>query len=114
LIDEYFTTSTIWRWSLSTPCILEYEEILLRQGFSKVLVEGFLSDLVVRGDKIVRVECVRPLLRDPDDEMIAELTLAAEAEYLITFNKKDFFPLLSLGVKLANPAEFLKILEKRP
>lgn len=111
LIDEFFTTPARWQWSVSSACIFEYEEVLVRQFHDRESVDDFLNDLVARADKITRVECVRPLLPDPDDEMFAELALAAEADFLITFNKSDFLPLPSLGVLLATPAEFLKILE---
>jgi predicted nucleic acid-binding protein len=94
--------------------MLEYEEVLVRQFHDPELVDAFLNDLAARADKITRVECVRPLLPDPDDEMFAELALAAEADWLVTFNKSDFVPLPSLGVGLATPAEFLKVLKDQP
>jgi predicted nucleic acid-binding protein len=112
LIDEFFTKPASWQWSVSSACIFEYEEVLVRQFHDRELVDAFLSDLVAKADKITRVECVRPLLPDPDDEMFAELALAAEADWLVTFNKSDFLPLPSLGVLLATPAEFLKILQE--
>jgi predicted nucleic acid-binding protein len=111
LIDEFFALPARWQWSASSACIFEYEEVLVRQFHHRELVDAFLNDLVAKADKITRVECVRPLLPDPDDEMFAELILAAEADWLVTFNKADFLPLPSLGVLLATPAEFLKILE---
>lgn len=114
LIDEFLTTPTRWQWSVSSGCIFEYEEVLVRQFHDQELVDDFLNDLVARAEKITRVEWVRPLLPDPDDEMFAELALAAEADFLITFNKSDFMPLPSLGVLLATPAEFLKILKDQP
>ena len=114
LIDEFLTTPARWQWSVSSACIFEYEEVLVRQFHDRELVDDFLNDLVARADKITRVECVRPLLPDPDDEMFAELALAAEADFLITFNKSDFMPLPSLGVLLATPAELLKILKDQP
>lgn len=114
LIDEFLTTPTRWQWSVSSGCIFEYEEVLVRQFHDRELVDDFLNDLVARAEKITRAECVRPLLPDPDDEMFAELALAAEADFLITFNKSDFMPLPSLGVLLATPAEFLKILKDQP
>ena len=110
LIDEFFALPERWQWSVSSACIFEYEEVLVRQFHDRELVDAFLNDLVAKADKIMRVECVRPLLPDPDDEMFAELALAAEADWLVTFNKSDFVPLPSLGVGLATPAEFLKVL----
>jgi predicted nucleic acid-binding protein len=114
LIDEFFALPARWQWSVSSACIFEYEEVLLRQFHDQELVDAFLNDLVAKADKITRVECVRPLLPDPDDEMFAELALAAEADWLVTFNKSDFLPLPSLGVLLATPAEFLKVLKDQP
>lgn len=111
LIDEFFALPARWQWSVSSACIFEYKEVLLRQFHDRELVGAFLNDLVAKADKIVRVECVRPLLPDPDDEMFAELALAAEADYLVTFNKSDFTPLPPLGVGLATPAEFLKVVK---
>ena len=113
LIDEFFTAPARWQWSVSSACLLEYEEVLVRQFHDRELVDAFLNDLVARADRITRVECVRPLLPDPDDEMFAELALAAEADWLVTFNQSDFVPLPSLGVGLASPAEFLKVLKNQ-
>jgi len=72
LIDEFFALPARWLWSVSSACSFEYEEVLLRQFHDRELVDAFLNDLVAKADKITRVECVRPLLPDPDDEIFAE------------------------------------------
>ena len=50
---------------------------------------------------------------DPDDEMILECALAAEADYIVSGDKKHLLPLRRFrGVPIVGPAEFLKRLAK--
>jgi len=50
----------------------------------------------------------RPYLRDPKDEFVLELAVAANCEYIISFNKKDFRGTEKFGIEVVTPAEFLK------
>ncbi|HSK73479.1 MAG TPA: PIN domain-containing protein [Pyrinomonadaceae bacterium] len=52
----------------------------------------------------------RPFLKDADDEMILDLAIAAGADYIITYNVKDFRNTESFGIKAITPFEFLRIL----
>ncbi len=108
LIDEFFTAPASWQWSVSSACMLEYEEVLVRQFHDRELVDVFLNDLVARADKITRVECVRPLLPDPDDEMFAELALAAEADWLVTLTSRTSCHSHRWGWGLLLPRNFLR------
>jgi predicted nucleic acid-binding protein len=48
-------------------------------------------------------------LKDPKDDMVLELAVAAaECEYLVTFNEKDFEGAERFGIKVVEPKEFLK------
>jgi len=42
-----------------------------------------------------------------DDHLVIEAAMAGSAEYIITFNKKDFQPAESFGITLMTPKEFL-------
>lgn len=56
----------------------------------------------------------RPFLPDPDDDMILELAFAADCDYIVTHNLRDFVGCEELGVKAITPGDFLrKIAEKR-
>ena len=110
LIDEFMSLPPTWKWSISHACLLEYEELLHREKIPQHTIDTFLGDLLLRADKITRLQRLRPLLNDPDDEFLAELVPCASAHCLVTFNKTDFRPLEKFGVRLATPAEFLKIL----
>ena len=54
----------------------------------------------------------RPIARDPKDEMLVELAVAGGCDRIITFNKRDLPDVGRIGIKLQNPNEFLKELEK--
>jgi predicted nucleic acid-binding protein len=52
----------------------------------------------------------RPLLPDPDDDMILELAVAANATHIVTHNVRDFRGCDRFGVTAMTPARFLKLL----
>ena len=55
----------------------------------------------------------RPLLLDPDDDMILELAFAAGCTYIVTHNVKDFHGSEELGVTVITPRDFLKLIRNR-
>ena len=52
----------------------------------------------------------RPYLRDPGDECILELAVAAGCDYIITFNQRDFAGVEQFGIQRKTPGEFLKVI----
>lgn len=55
----------------------------------------------------------RPQLRDPNDDMVLELAVAAQAKYIVTHNIRDF-QRLKFDVIAITPADFLKLLRSMP
>lgn len=49
----------------------------------------------------------RPLLRDPDDDMIVEVAVAASCTGVVTHNIRDFGAARTLGLEIWTPGEFL-------
>jgi len=48
---------------------------------------------------------------DPDDEMILECALAAEADFIVTGDKKHLLPLRQFGeILIVSPSDFLRLL----
>jgi uncharacterized protein len=46
---------------------------------------------------------------DPDDEMILECALAAEADYIVSGDKRHLLPLHQFrGIPIVNPSDFLR------
>ena len=54
----------------------------------------------------------RPQLRDPNDDMVLELAVAAQAKYIVTHNIRDFQN-LKFDVVAITPADFLKLLRSK-
>jgi predicted nucleic acid-binding protein len=46
-------------------------------------------------------------LKDPKDDLVLEVAVESQSEYIITFNKKDFIGTEKIGIKVATPKEFL-------
>ena len=55
----------------------------------------------------------RPQQRDPNDDMVLELAVAAQAKYIVTHNIRDF-QRLKFDVIAITPADFLKLLRSMP
>ena len=50
---------------------------------------------------------------DPDDEMILECALAAEADYIVSGDKRHLLPLRQFrGIPIVSPPDFLRRLPK--
>ena len=45
----------------------------------------------------------RPVLRDPDDEMVLEAAVNGRADLLLTFNRRDFAGSERFGVRVERP-----------
>ena len=50
----------------------------------------------------------RPLARDPKDDMVAELAIAAGADAIVTHNLRDFAPVADLGQRVITPHQLLR------
>lgn len=111
LIDDFMAGQNAWEWNISNACVLEYEEVLLREGLPAPVVAAFLADLLTKGIRIRIPKSFRPIARDPDDDVFAELALTLNADYLVTFNIRDLISVRSFGISVVTPSEFLKLLE---
>jgi len=101
--------------SLSTPLALEYESILRRNqrdpGLSDKDISLFIDSFCSVANRCKIFFLWRPVLRDPNDEMILEVAVASKSTFIVTFNKKDFVTAENFGIVVLSPGEFLKILE---
>ena len=100
---------------VSVALALEYESVLLRPR----LVPSFTTEEI---HQILDAVCLmaqhhkvffawRPLLKDPNDDFVLELAVAASALYIITHNISDFAGSNSLGVRAITPSIALKIIK---
>lgn len=104
---------------LSVPLLIEYEAVLKRphhreaSGLSDRDVDAIL-DMIAAGAKEIRLHYLwRPMLRDPSDDMVAEVAVAGNADALVTLNARDFGPLTeNFGIAVLNPGALMALLKK--
>ena len=81
---------------LSVPLMLEYEAVLTRpehlaaSGASSEDVSAMLDELASVGKRVELVIRTRPMLQDPNDEMVLETAINGRADAIVTFNDRDF------------------------
>ena len=49
----------------------------------------------------------RPVLKDPKDDMVLEVAVAAGCSHIVTFNTRDFAGADRFGIKIVTPQTFL-------
>ncbi len=91
--------------------LLEYQEVLARPkfGFNPSETSHLLSIIEARG-LITPALPLSKRLPDKTDEAFLEVALGAEADYLVTGNKKDFPQNAAGKVRVLSPADFLEVL----
>lgn len=97
---------------LSVPLILEYETILHKNirklNLSKTDIEDFLDYICSISEHTAIFFLWRPILKDPYDDHILELSVSANAKYIVTYNISDFIEAQKFGIYAIEPEEFLK------
>ncbi len=100
--------------AVSVPLVLEYEYALLNHRkenrLSEAEIGAILDYLCSTAERQEIFFLWRPGLRDPKDDMVLELAVAAEADAIITHNLRDFAGASNFGVEVVRPQEFLKSL----
>ena len=107
-----------WQINLSVPLVLEYEQTLKRVCTSGDLSAGDI-------DSVVHFLCAnanlrpifflwRPFLPDPKDDFILELAVESRADFVLTFNTRDFAGADRFGIRVISPREFLAIIGDVP
>ena len=73
---------------LSVPLVFEYEDVLKREptvvGLTAAAVEAVLDDLCALGEHQSIYYIWRPALRDPSDELLLEVAMAAGCRDIVT------------------------------
>lgn len=102
--------------AVSVPLVLEYEDALQRQLPEIPLTTEDIENVVNYICSVaVRQEIFflwRPQLRDPGDDLVLELAVAAKCDAIVTHNIRDFAGASQFGVEVLTPAEFLKNLRR--
>ena len=101
-----------WQLNLSNALVLEYEDVLGREDMRTFISPAEINKTISAVCSISRFHKIfylwRFLSRDPDDNFILELAIKANADFIVTFNKKDLSRAIEFGVRLVTPREFLE------
>ncbi len=104
----------------SVPMMLEYEAVLMRPeqrratGMTVGEVGLFLDGLAALLTPVTPHFLWRPVLRDPNDEMVLDAAVSGGAEVIVTFNVKDFLSgATRLNLDVLTPADALQRLRKQ-
>jgi predicted nucleic acid-binding protein len=107
-----------WQVNLSTPLVLEYEEVLKRpgmiEGFNDAAIDTFLDGLCEIANRHDIFYLWRPLARDPNDDLLLDLAVRAQADFIITYNASDLLPAAQFGIALVTAKEFLQQMGELP
>lgn len=96
---------------ISVTLVLEYEDVLMRQ--KRVLqmpqedIKAFLGFLVNCSERIKIYYLWRPYLKDPKDDMVLEVAVAAGVEFIVTHNVQDFAGIKRFGIEAVTPGWFI-------
>ena len=96
--------------ALSVPLVLEYEDALRRPHVGN-LDQADVDAVLDYFCKVAHLQQIfflwRPLLPDPQDDMLLELAVAARCRSIITYNVRDFVGAEKFGISVLEPGPFL-------
>jgi putative PIN family toxin of toxin-antitoxin system len=81
---------------LTVPLALEYDAVChskehrVAAGLSKQQIDIFVDAVIAMSQPVETHFLWRPQLRDAGDEMVLEAAVNGRADYLVTFNLRDF------------------------
>jgi len=97
--------------SISVPLFLEYEDAakrLIRKGGLTAADINAVLDHIAAISQHQRIFYLwRPALRDPKDDMVLEVAVAAQCDAIVTYNKADFAGAERFGLRVMTARELL-------
>jgi putative PIN family toxin of toxin-antitoxin system len=100
--------------NLSVPIVLEYEDAAKRLIGDGPLSEEDINAVIDYLCSVAHLREVyflwRPYLRDPKDDMVLELAVSGQCDYIITYNESDFDGIQKFGLATITPRDFLGLI----
>ena len=96
---------------LSVPLVFEYEAVLYRESPNLLVSQAVVDAVLDYHCAVARTHKIfflwRPFLPDPLDDMVLELAVKAECDYIVTVNQRHFRNVQQFGLQALTPGEFL-------
>lgn len=100
--------------AVSVPLVLEYEEVAKRMarevGLSQRDIDDLLDYLCRMGDRRQIFFLWRPWLKDPGDDLVLEVAVEADCDFIVTHNTRDFAGVDRFGIRVVTPRGLLRTL----
>jgi putative PIN family toxin of toxin-antitoxin system len=100
---------------ISVAMILEYEAVLKREEHLSVArltttdVDDLLDAMCIFAEPVTNHFRWRPVLTDPDDDLVLETAVNGQADVIVTFNIFDFQRAKTLfGIQVERPSDALR------
>jgi putative PIN family toxin of toxin-antitoxin system len=106
-----------FRIALSVSLYLEWKAVLTRPenlapGMTAELALGLIRYLASQAHRQEIHFLWRPYLRDPDDDMVLELAVAAGCEKIVTHKVRDFRDARDFAIEAMTPGDFLTLIRR--
>ncbi|MCI0608213.1 MAG: putative toxin-antitoxin system toxin component, PIN family [Anaerolineae bacterium] len=99
---------------ISVAMVLEYEDaakrLIEKTQITEDVVDAVIDYICQIGNEQQVFFLWRPFLKDPKDDMVLELAVAAGCNFIITYNKQDFKNIEEFGIQAISPVEFLRMI----
>lgn len=103
-----------WKAVISNHLLHEYEEVLKRNAAALALtlsdIDALLDAISARADERLLSAGWLPILRDPDDEPLAQLAVESGADCIVTHNLRHLAPVRAIGIPVLPPRDFAAML----
>lgn len=103
-----------WQANVSVPLVLEYEQVIQREraklGLTPSQARSLLGYVVSVANHRIVYFSWRPLSHDPGDDLILELAIACAADWIVTYNQKNFREAWRFGIGVTTPRDFLRLI----
>jgi putative PIN family toxin of toxin-antitoxin system len=97
---------------LSVPLVFEYEEVLLRELPHLQVPRSVIEDVLDFHCTVATRHRIfflwRPSLPDPDDDMVLELAVTGQCDFIVTYNTRDFVGVERFALQAIEPGAFLR------
>jgi len=102
----------LFQLSISVPLVLEYESAAKRISKLVGLKYSDIDDIVDYICKVAEHRDIyylwRPFLKDPKDDMVLEVAVESESDYIVTHNVRDFAGIEQFGLETITPRQLVE------